>query len=205
MTGNSASGPASRPALVLASSSPRRLALLAQIGIVPHRIAVPDIDEGERPAELPRPYVLRIATEKALAVPRAAGEVVLAGDTTVAVGRRILAKPVDEADLRRMLALLSGRRHHCFSAVCVVGDDGKPRTRVSDTIVTFKRLSAAEIDWYVASGEGMGKAGGYAIQGGAEGLVRFLSGSYSGVVGLPLFETRALLEGAGIVAGPRGG
>ncbi|OYY71872.1 MAG: septum formation protein Maf [Sphingomonas sp. 28-63-12] len=191
--------------MVLASSSPRRLSLLAQIGIVPARIAAPDIDEDARPAELPRDYVLRIATEKAQAVPRAAGEVVLAGDTTVAVGRRILAKPADEADLRRMLGLLSGRRHHCYSAVCVIGDDGRPRSRVSDTIVTFKRLSAAEIDVYVACGEGMGKAGGYAIQGLAEGFVRFLSGSYSGVVGLPLFETRALLESAGVRAGTCGG
>lgn len=198
MTGLPDLGPAVAPTLVLASSSPRRRSLLAQIGIVPTRIAAPDIDESERPGELPRAYVLRIATEKALAVPRATGEVVLAGDTTVAVGRRILAKPADEADLRRMLGLLSGRRHHCFSAICVIADDGKPRTRVSDTIVTFKRLTPAEIDWYVASGEGMGKAGGYAIQGRAEGFIRFVSGSYSGVVGLPLFETRALLASAGI-------
>ena len=189
------------PQLVLASSSPRRLSLLAQIGVVPARITAPDIDEDVRPGELPCDYVLRIATEKALAVPRVPGEVVLAGDTTVAVGRRILAKPADEADLRRMLGLLSGRRHHCFSAICVVGDDAPPRTRISDTIVTFKRLSAAEVDAYIASGEGMGKAGGYAIQGRAEGFVRFLSGSYSGVVGLPLFEARALLESAGVRLG----
>lgn len=189
------------PQLVLASSSPRRLSLLAQIGIVPARTAAPDIDEAVHAGELPRDYVLRIAVQKALAVPRALGEVVLAGDTTVAVGRRILAKPDDAADLRRMLMLLSGRRHHVFSAICVIGDDAKPRTRVSDTIVTFKRLSAAEIAAYIASGEGMGKAGGYAIQGRAEGFVRFLSGSYSGVVGLPLFEARALLESAGVRLG----
>ncbi len=189
------------PQLVLASSSPRRLSLLAQIGIVPARTAAPDIDEAAHAAELPRDYVLRIAVQKALAVPRAPGEVVLAGDTTVAVGRRILAKPDDAADLRRMLMLLSGRRHHVFSAICVIGDDAQPRTRVSDTIVTFKRLSAAEIAGYIASGEGMGKAGGYAIQGRAEGFVRFLSGSYSGVVGLPLFEARALLESAGVRLG----
>lgn len=183
--------------LVLASTSPRRLDLLRRIGVEPARVAAPDVDEDVRPGELPRAYVLRVATDKALAVPRAENEIVLAGDTTIAVGRRILAKPEDEADLRRMLALLSGRRHHCLSAVCLIGRDGKPRTRVSDTIVTFKRLSDAEIDWYVASGEGMGKAGGYAIQGKAEAFVRFLSGSHSGVVGLPVFETRALLEGAG--------
>ncbi|WP_212771672.1 nucleoside triphosphate pyrophosphatase [Acinetobacter sp. VT 511] len=121
----------------------------------------------------------------------------LAGDTTIAVGRRILAKPEDEADLRRMLALLSGRRHHCLSAVCLIGADGKARTRISDTVVAFKRLNQAEIDWYVACGEGMGKAGGYAIQGKAEAFVRYLAGSHSGVVGLPVFETRALLESAG--------
>ncbi|MCW3838343.1 Maf family protein [Sphingomonas canadensis] len=187
--------------LVLASSSPRRRELLGRIGAVPDRIASPDIDETPLPGELPRAYVLRIALGKAAAVPRAADEIVLAGDTTVAAGRRILGKPEDEADLRRMLALLSGRRHHCFSAVCVAGIDGKVRHRVTDTIVAFKRLTADEIDWYVASGEGMGKAGGYAIQGRAECFVRYLSGSHSGVVGLPVYETRALLLGAGYPLG----
>ncbi|TGX55121.1 septum formation protein Maf [Sphingomonas gei] len=187
--------------LVLASTSPRRLDLLRRIGAKPARVAAPDIDEDVRAGELPRDYVLRVAIDKAQAVARAADEIVLAGDTTIAVGRRILAKPADEADLRRMLGLLSGRRHHCLSAVCLVGLDGKPRTRISDTVVAFKRLSHAEIDWYVASGEGMGKAGGYAIQGKAEAFVRFLSGSHSGVVGLPVFETRALLEGAGYALG----
>jgi len=187
--------------LVLASTSPRRLDLLKRIGIEPARVAAPDIDEDPLPGELPRPYVLRIATGKALAVERAEDEIILAGDTTVAVGRRILAKPEDEADLRRMLGLLSGRRHHCYSAVCAIGADGKARTRISDTVVAFKRLSPAEIDWYVASGEGMGKAGGYAIQGKAEAFVRFLSGSHSGVVGLPVFETRALLASAGLDLG----
>jgi septum formation protein len=190
--------PAPSPSLVLASTSPRRLELLARIGIVPARLAAPDIDEDALPGEAPRPYVLRIATAKAHAVDRAAGEVILAGDTTVAVGRRILGKPVDEADLRRMLGLLSGRRHHCLSAVCVIDAAGKARTRLSDTILAFKPLSAVEIEAYVASGEGMGKAGGYAIQGRAEAWVRMLSGSHSGVFGLPLFETRALLSSAGI-------
>ena len=187
--------------LVLASTSPRRLDLLARIGIVPDRIAAPDIDEDPLPAELPRDYVQRIALGKALAVKRAADEIVLAGDTTIAVGRRILGKPADEADLRRMLALLSGRRHHCLSAVTLVGLDGKPRQRLSDTVAAFKRLTVAEIDRYVASGEGMGKAGGYAIQGLAESYIRFISGSHSGVVGLPVFETRALLESAGVELG----
>jgi septum formation protein len=193
-----APSPSPSPSLVLASTSPRRLELLARIGIVPARLAAPDIDEDALPGEAPRPYVLRIATAKAHAVDRAAGEVILAGDTTVAVGRRILGKPVDEADLRRMLGLLSGRRHHCLSAVCVIDAAGKARTRLSDTILAFKPLSAVEIEAYVASGEGMGKAGGYAIQGRAEAWVRMLSGSHSGVVGLPLFETRALLSSAGI-------
>ena len=157
-------------------------------------------DETPLKAETPRAYVLRIAHAKARAIARAADEIVLAGDTTIALGRRILGKPEDEADLRRMLGLLSGRRHHCLSAVCLVGPDGV-RARLSDTVVAFKRLTAAEIDWYVASGEGMGKAGGYAIQGRAEAFVRFLSGSHSGVVGLPVFETRALLEAAGYALG----
>lgn len=194
-------GAATLPALVLASTSPRRLELLARIGLTPSRIAAPEIDETPLKGELPRAYVARLAQSKALAVNRAANEAVLAGDTTVAVGRRILEKPTDEADLRRMLLLLSGRRHHVYSGVCVVGIDGRPRVRVADTIVAFKRLSAAEIDWYVESGEGMGKAGGYAIQGRAEIFVRFLSGSHSNVVGLPLLETRGLLSSAGIPLG----
>jgi septum formation protein len=187
--------------LVLASTSPRRRELLARIGIVPARLAAPDIDETPLKAEAPRAYVARLAENKALAVERAADEIVLAGDTTVAVGRRILEKPVDEADLRRMLGLLSGRRHHVYSGVCVVGSDGRPRVRVVDTIVAFKALSPAETDWYVASGEGMGKAGGYAIQGKAEAFVRYLAGSHSNVVGLPIFETRALLTSAGLPLG----
>jgi septum formation protein len=187
--------------LVLASTSPRRRELLARIGIVPARLAAPDIDETPLKGEAPRAYVARLAENKALAVERAPDEIVLAGDTTVAVGRRILEKPVDEADLRRMLGLMSGRRHHVFSGVCVIGPDGRPRVRVADTIVAFKALSPAEIDWYVASGEGMGKAGGYAIQGKAEAFVRYLAGSHSNVVGLPIFETRALLTSAGLPLG----
>jgi septum formation protein len=184
--------------LVLASSSPRRRELIARLGIEPSRIAAPDVDETPLKDERPRDYALRIAVSKAMAVPRADNEVILAADTTVAAGRRILGKPADEADLRRMLALLSGRRHHCISAVAVIDRAGTLRTRISDTTVAFKALSAAEIDGYVACGEGMGKAGGYAIQGRAEAFVRFLQGSHSGVVGLPLFETRALLVAAGL-------
>lgn len=187
--------------LVLASTSPRRLELLARIGIVPDRIAAPEIDETPLKDELPRAYVERIALAKAAAVAREPGEIVLAGDTSIALGRRILGKPEDEADLRRMLALLSGRRHHCLSAVVAIDGEGRARARLSDTVVAFKRLTAEEIHGYVASGEGMGKAGGYAIQGRAEAFVRFLSGSHSGVVGLPLFETRALLAASGYPLG----
>ncbi len=187
--------------LVLASTSPRRRELLARIGIVPARLAAPDIDEMPLKGEAPRAYVARLAENKALAVERAADEIVLAGDTTVAVGRRILEKPVDEADLRRMLGLMSGRRHHVYSGVCVIGPDGRPRVRIADTIVAFKALSPAEVDWYVASSEGMGKAGGYAIQGKAEAFVRYMAGSHSNVVGLPIFETRALLTSAGLPLG----
>lgn len=183
--------------LVLASTSPRRLDLLRRIGAEPDRVAAPDVDEEPLKGEIPRAYALRVAIDKARAVERHEGEIVLAGDTTVAVGRRILGKPEDEADLRRMLALLSGRRHRCISAICLIDGAGRERSRVSETVVAFKRLSAEEIDWYVASGEGMGKAGGYAIQGRAEAFVRFISGSHSSVVGLPVFETRALLNSAG--------
>ena len=184
--------------LVLASSSPRRRDLLARLGVVPSRVESPDIDESPRKAEPPRAYALRLAVEKASAVARAEGEIVLAGDTTIALGSRILP-PADTLEIQRdLLGKLSGRRHHCLSAVCVIDAAGKVRTRIADTIVAFKPLSPAEIEDYLACGEGLGKAGGYAIQGRAEAFVRFLSGSHSGVVGLPLFETRALLKTAGV-------
>ena len=186
--------------LVLASSSPRRRDLLARLGAAPDRVTAPDIDETPLKGELPRAYALRLAVEKARAVTRAADEVVLAGDTTIALGRRILPPATTEAIQRDLLAALSGRRHHALSAVCVIDAAGVERTRLADTIVAFKPLTAREIDAYVACGEGLGKAGGYAIQGRAEGWVRFLSGSHSGVIGLPLFETRALLVTAGVLA-----
>jgi septum formation protein len=185
--------------LVLASSSPRRRELLAQIGIVPARIASPDIDESAARGELPRDYALRMALEKAAAVARGAGEVVLAGDTVVAVGRRILPRAADAAEVRACLTLLSGRRHRVFSAVALVAADGKVRSRLSETILTFKRLHPDEIAAYAACGEGEGKAGGYAIQGRAALFVRWLTGSHSGVVGLPLAETGALLTSAGVL------
>lgn len=189
------------PSLVLASSSPRRRDLLARIGVTPARIASPDIDETPLKGELPRAYALRLAQAKAAAVARASDEIVLAGDTTVALGRRILPPAEDETVQRKLLGLLSGRRHNCISAICVIDRAGAVRTRMVETVVAFKRLSEAEIDSYVASGEGLGKAGGYAIQGRAEALIRFVAGSHSGVIGLPLFETRALLLAAGYPLG----
>jgi septum formation protein len=187
--------------LVLASASPRRRDLLARLGVVPARVAAPDIDEAPLPREQPRAYVLRLAEAKARAVDRAADEIVLAGDTAIVLGRRILP-PADTAEVQRtLLGLLSGRRHHCLTAICVIDAHGKARTRLSDTIVAFKPLGGAEIEAYIACGEGLGKAGGYAIQGRAEAFVRFLSGSHSGVIGLPLFETRALLVASGIALG----
>lgn len=184
--------------LVLASTSPRRLELLRRLGIEPARVAAPAIDETPHPREVPRAYALRMAVEKAGVVARGEGEVVLAGDTTVALGRRVLPPADSEAVQRDLLGKLSGRRHHVLSAVCVIDAEGRVRTRLSDTIVAFQPLSSAEIDAYVAGGEGLGKAGGYAVQGYAEAFVRFLSGSHSGVIGLPLFETRALLRAAGL-------
>ena len=187
--------------LVLASSSPRRRQLLERLGVTPARVTSPDIDETPRKAETPRAYALRLAAAKAEAVARAPDEIVLAGDTVVALGRRILP-PADTEDVQRdLLGKLSGRRHHVLSAVCVIDAAGVARTRLSDTIVGFKPLSPAEIDAYVARGEGMSKAGGYAVQGYAEAFVRLLSGSHSGVIGLPLFETRALLRAAGLALG----
>lgn len=184
--------------LVLASASPRRLSLLAQIGVAPDRVVSPDIDESPLKPEPPRAYVQRIAAAKARAVARAENEIVLAGDTSIAAGRRILGKPADADEARRMLELLSGRRHHCLSAIAAIGVDGKLRTRLSDTIVAFRPIGAAEIGTYLAGDEWQGKAGAYSIQGRAEAWVRFIHGSYSGVVGLPLFETRALLIASGL-------
>ncbi|MEQ9814007.1 MAG: Maf family protein [Azospirillaceae bacterium] len=190
-----------RPALVLASASPRRRDLLAQIGIEPARILPSAIDETMLPGELPRAYALRMAREKAAAIasrPEAADSVVLAADTAVACGRRILPKAEDEKTAADCLRLLSGRRHRVIGGVAVIDPAGRERSRVCETVVTFKRLTAGEIAAYLAGGEWHGKAGGYAIQGQAARFVRFLSGSYSNVVGLPLYETAHLLEGAGI-------
>ena len=186
------------PPLVLASSSPRRRELLAQIGVVPARIASPDIDETPLKGERPRDYALRLAEEKARAVNRQDGEILLAGDTCVAAGRRIMQQAGDADTNRRFLELLSGRRHDVWSAIAVIDASGRLRSRLSHSVVRFKRLHPDEIEAYVADGEGLGKAGGYAIQGQAAGLIDWMQGSYSGVVGLPLYETRALLKAAGL-------
>ena len=188
------------PELILASASPRRRELLARLGIEPARIIHADIDETPRKAELPRDYAQRMAREKAQAIP-GDGAFVLAGDTVVAVGRRILPKAEDQATAHRCLELMSGRRHRVLSAVALRAPDGGLRERLSETVVRFKNLSSEEIAAYLAGGEWRGKAGGYAIQGSAEGLIAWISGSHSGVVGLPLFETRALLKAAGFAVG----
>lgn len=183
--------------LILASSSPRRRDLLAQIGVTPDAIHSPDIDESPRAGELPRLYALRMAEEKAQAVPRPDGHLVLAGDTTVALGRRVLPPADTDAIVADLIGKLSGRRHHVWSAIALIDAEGRMRSRVTDTIVRFKRLSDTEIAAYVASGEGRGKAGGYAIQGRAAALIDYISGTYTGVVGLPLYEARTLLRSAG--------
>lgn len=188
------------PALILASASPRRRELIARLGIEPAGISAADIDETPRKLEDPRAYAGRMAREKALAV-TSPDAFVLAGDTVVACGRRILPKAEDEATARRCLELLSGRRHRVLSAVALKAPDGTLRERLSETVVRFKQLSAEEVAAYLAGGEWHGKAGGYAIQGSAEGLITWIGGSHSGVVGLPLFETRALLKAAGFPLG----
>jgi septum formation protein len=180
----------------LASASPRRLELLARLGVTPDAVVATDIDEKPQPAELPTVYARRMAQEKAGAA-AAPGSIVIAADTVVAAGRRVLPKADTEEQARQCLDLLSGRRHRVHSAVTVVDAAGVARHRLSTTMVAFKRLSAQELDAYLASGEWRGKAGGYAIQGRAEALVRAIQGSHSGVMGLPLFETRALLRTAG--------
>ncbi len=182
--------------LTLASASPRRLALLAQIGIVPDQVRPADIDESPQPDEAPRLYAQRLAREKGV-VAHAPGGFTLAADTVVAVGRRILPKAADTTEVAACLRLLSGRRHHVLTAVVLLGPDARRTERLVDSTVAFARLTAAQIEHYAATGEGEGKAGGYAIQGRAAAFVRFLGGSYSGVVGLPLFETAQLLRGQG--------
>ena len=183
---------------MLASSSPRRLDLLRQVGVTPDRVLGADLDESPLRHETPRQHAARLAAEKAaVAASRETGAFVLAADTVVSVGRRILPKVEDEAEGRRCLELLSGRAHRVLTAVAAVAPDGRAAQRLVETRVHFKRLGPDEVAAYRASGEGRGKAGGYAIQGLAGAFVTALQGSYSGVVGLPLYETLSLLAGLG--------
>ena len=188
----------SAPPLVLASASPRRLDLLRQVGIEPGRTLATDIDETWPKGETPRLHAVRLAGEKAAAgVAAAPGAFVLAADTVVAVGRRVLPKTDGEDEARACLKLLSGRAHKVLTAVAVVAPDGRRGSRLVETRVRFKRLTAQEIDAYLESGEWRGKAGGYGVQGRAGAFVTELQGSYTAVVGLPLYETLGLLQGLG--------
>jgi septum formation protein len=182
--------------LILASASPRRLDLLKQIGIVPDEVRPADIDETPLKTELPRDHALRLGIGKAQAV-SAPGSFILACDTVVGVGRRILPKAETEQQARDCLALLSGRRHTVYNGIAVIAPDGKLRHRLSETKVKFKALSLEETELYIASGEWQGKAGGYAIQGLAAGFIPHIGGSYSTVVGLSLYDTIQLLKGSG--------
>ena len=184
--------------LVLASASPRRLDLLARIGVVPDSVVPADVDESVLRGELPRDHALRLAREKAEAVAaKYPDALVLAADTVVSVGRRVLPKVEDEATLRACMKLLSGRRHRVMTGVALAAPRQPVRTRLVETMIAMKPLSQDEIDYYAAHGEWRGKAGGYALQGYGEVYVRHIAGSYSNVVGLPLAETRVLLKAAG--------
>ncbi len=181
---------------MLASASPRRLDLLRQIGLEPDIVDPADIDETPTKAELPDKHALRLALAKASVVAaRHPGAFVLAADTVVACGRRILPKAEDEDTARRCLELIKGRRHRVLGGIAITTPDGRTGSRIVVSTVIFKNLSQAEIETYLASGEWRGKAGGYAIQGLAAAYIRFLSGSYSNVVGLSLYDTRQLLTG----------
>ncbi len=182
--------------LILGSGSPRRRELLAQIGVVPDAISPPDIDETPRKGELPRPYCARLAREKVAAVAAGEGDIVLCADTTVALGRRILGKPEDAGQAAQFLTDLGGRRHVVITAVAV-RRGAQIWTRESLSNVKMKRLSDIELNAYLGSGEWQGKAGGYAIQGAASAFIPWISGSFTGIVGLPLAETAALLTAAG--------
>ncbi|PZO64613.1 MAG: septum formation protein Maf [Paracoccus denitrificans] len=195
-----ASSKAGNRRLVLASASPRRLELLGQIGIVPDAVVPADIDETPRRTEAARDYARRMSAEKAAAID-APDAVVLAADTVVVAGRRILGKPEDEAEAAAFLKMLSGRRHRVMTAVTVTAD-GTTRHRLVETIVRFRPLTPADIAIYVAGGDWRGKAGGYGIQGPAAAFVPWMQGSFTAVVGLPLAETATLLSAAGIRSTP---
>lgn len=185
------------PRLVLGSASPRRLELLAQIGIVPDQVRHADIDETPLKGESARGYVRRIALAKAAALELAPGDVLLCADTTVAVGRRILGKPASRAEAALFMRLMSGRRHRVLTAV-VVRHAGRTRERLVETTVRMRPIGAAELDAYLDIGDWQGKAGGYAIQGAAAAFIPWIQGSFSSVVGLPLSETAAMLAASGI-------
>ena len=192
-----------RPRLILGSASPRRLELLAQIGIVPDALRPADIDETPRKAETPRDYVRRMAAEKAAALDLAEGEALLTADTTVAVGRRILGKPADRAEAASFMRLMSGRRHVVLTALALRHG---PRTalRLVETRVRMRSIDDAALERYLDAGDWQGKAGGYAIQGAAAAFIPWLQGSFSAVVGLPLSETAAMLAAIGIHPTPKG-
>lgn len=199
-TSSGETGPVTRPSIVLASASPRRLDLLRQIGIEPDQIDPPAIDESHGRLELPRAYAKRMAAEKlAVATSRHIGAVVIAADTVVACGRRILPKAEDAETARSCLRLLSGRRHQVWGGIGIGLPDGRLLSRVVSTDVILQRLEPLEIERYIASGEWHGKAGGYAIQGRAAAFIRSIAGSYSNVVGLSLADLAAMLRGNGIM------
>jgi len=183
--------------LILGSGSPRRKELLAVLGLAPHAITPPDIDETPRKGELPHVYCARIAREKVAAIEAGPDDVVLCADTTVALGRRILGKPADAAEARAFLDLLSGRRHRVYTGLAVKRGDAL-RERLVEARVKMKRLSPAEREGYLATGDWQGKAGGYSIQGPAGAFIPWISGSYTAIVGLPLAETAQLLQAAGV-------
>lgn len=188
-----------KPALILASASPNRLELLTRAGITPDAVAPADIDEKLLKGETAKQLVLRLAKTKAQTIAALHPDAyILAADTTVSVGRRILEKPVDANDERKFLELLSGRRHRVWGGIAVATPTGKIITRTVQTSVQFKRLSARDIDTYIASGEWQGKAGGYGIQGLAGTFVTFINGSYSNIVGLSLYDTMVMLNGNGL-------
>lgn len=188
-----------KPSLVLGSASPRRLELLAQIGIVPDALRAADIDETPRRGETPRDYVRRMAVEKAEALPPSQDEAVLTADTTVAVGGRILGKPEDRDEAARFMRLMSGRRHQVLTSVAL-HHDGRIRQRLVQTTVRMRPLSGRDLEQYLEIGDWQGKAGGYAIQGAAASYIPWIQGSFSAVVGLPLSETAAMLAAIGITA-----
>lgn len=182
---------------ILASASPRRLDLLQQIGCTPAQVIPADIDETQHKGELPRALALRLAREKAVAIPQQDNHFIIAADTVVAVGRRVLPKAETEADVAYCLDLMSGRSHTVFSGIAIRTPKGELKSRVVATKVKFKPLSKTEKAEYIASGEGIGKAGGYGIQGLADSYVISINGSYSNIVGLSLYDIRAMLSGAG--------